>query len=74
MSPDDPSVEDFIVVREVLDARDAKREMMAQCFENGIRAVERCRVIKTKAGRQYGQRSEHGRGKGKRIKQWDLHR
>jgi len=52
---------------------DAEREMMAQCFENGVRTVERCRVIKTKAGRKYKQRSEHGRGKGKRTKQWDLH-
>jgi len=73
MNPDDPSVEDFIAVRCELDARDAERELMAQCFENGIRTVERCRVIKSKAGRQYRQRSEYGRGKGKKAKQWDLH-
>jgi len=48
------------------------REMMAQCFENGIRTVERCQVIKAKAGRKYKQNPEHGRGKGKRTKQWDV--
>ena len=70
----DPSIEDFIAAREAFDARDAEREMMAQCFENGIRTVERCQLIKSKAGRQYRQRSEHGRGKGKRTKQWELGR
>ena len=72
MSPEDPSVEDFIAVREALDARDAHREMMAQCFEIGIRVDERCHLIKSKAGRKYKQNPEHGRGKGKRTKQWDV--
>ena len=68
----DPSIEDFIAVRGALDARDAHQERMAQCFENGIRTVERCQLIKSKAGRQYRQKPEHGRGKGKRTKQWDV--
>ena len=64
----DPNIEDFIA------ARDAHREMMEQYFEKGIRTVERCHLIKSKAGRKYRQRSEHGRGKGKRTKQWELDR
>ena len=72
LQPHDPSIEDFIAVREALDARDAHRERMAQCFDYGIRTAGRCQLIKSKAGRQYRQRSEHGRGKGKRTKQWDV--
>ena len=72
LQPHDPSIEDFIAAREALDSRDAQREMMAYWFENGVRVVERCQLIKSKAGRQCRQRHEHGRGKGKNRKQWDV--
>ena len=77
---EDFSLDELAALGEMLDTRDmrnmrkAEREIITNFLENGIRTVERCQLIKSKAGRQYRQKPEHGRGKGKRTKQWELGR
>ena len=51
---------------------DAQRKTMTKIFENGSRVVTRCRSVKNKYPNEYRQKPEHGRGKGKTRKQWDV--
>ena len=53
---------------------DAEREIRAHLLESGLLTFRRCQLIKSEAGRQYKQSPEHGRGKGKTRKQWELRR